>query len=211
MDQRTSAIGTASFLKSWAFYSNREWIKSVISRIIISRPTWNDLENSNVGIDVADVARRNRIMGMVRAWEKEGYIRILEERDAKKSEPVYFGETITGVDLSEMSSILMTRDLRIHTLLSDMVEMKRILAQRFSDIRVLSSLELLKVILATRTGYGNEDHICVIETNLRSFAFSVGPLMDEAVFERTVEEIYEKGKKNRFALYLSDNTRGDTL
>jgi hypothetical protein len=92
-----------------------------------------------------------------------------------------------------------------------MVEMKRILAQRFSDIRVLSSLELLKEILATRTGYGNEDHICVIETNLRSFAFSVGPLMDEAVFERTVEEIYEKGKKNRFALYLSDNTRGDTL
>ena len=149
-----------------------------------------------MGIDVADVVRRTRIMGMVRAWEKEGYIRILEERDTRKSEPFYFGETITGVDLSEMSSILITRDLRIHTLLSDSVEMKRILAQSFSDIRVLSSLELLKEILATRTKFGNEDRMCVIETNLRSFAFSVGPLMDEAVFERTVKEISEKSKKN---------------
>lgn len=195
MDQRTSAIGTASFLKSWAFYRNREWIKSVVSRIIISKATMNELEDSNMGVDVEDVVRRNRIMGMVRTWEKAGYARILQERDARESETFSFGETITGITSSEISSLLATKALKIPILLSDSMEMKRIPPPGFENVRVVSSLDLLKDILAVRTGSGTEDQRRAIEINLRIFTAAVGPILDEDTMERTVNEIYEKGKK----------------
>ncbi|MEM2870495.1 MAG: hypothetical protein QW379_08805 [Thermoplasmata archaeon] len=196
---RFSAVATASFLRSWAFYRNREWIRTVVSRLVASTATWRELERSNPGVDVGDVVRRNRIMGMIVSWEREGYIEVIEAPGGPEPGTLDERASIAGISPSETSSLLLARRLGIHTLLSDSVEAARALAVEPGEVRHMSSFELLKEVLAARVASGRGIGPREIEASLRGFVSSVGPLMDEAGIERMVMEICEMGRLRRVA------------